>query len=166
MALLDVRIFPDPVLREECSPVNGFTGELAQLLDDMKETMYQENGIGLAAPQVGETIRATVVDVSEDGSDLIELVNPVIIASEGQVSSEEGCLSIPDYRDTVVRDALITVEAFDREGTKFTLEAEGILSICIQHEIDHLDGVLFVDRLSRLKRDMFKRWLKKQRKIQ
>lgn len=164
MAKREVRIFPDPVLREKCSDVDHFGGELAQLLDDMRETMYQEHGIGLAAPQVGETIRVTVVDVSEDGSECIELINPTIISSDGKVSSEEGCLSIPDYRDTVTRNATISVEAYDREGTKFQLDATELLSICIQHEIDHLDGVLFVDRLSRLKRDIFKRWMKKQLK--
>jgi peptide deformylase len=162
MATLELRYYPDEVLREDCNPVEGFDEQLAAFLDNMVETMYAENGIGLAAPQVGVTQRITVIDVSPDQDSPIELVNPTITHSEGSVVSEEGCLSIPEFRESVKRKERVVVEAFDRLGTAFTLEADGLLAICIQHELDHLDGVLFVDHLSRLKRELFKRWYKKQ----
>lgn len=161
MAQLEIRIYPDPVLREKCVPVSDFDSELGQLLDNMAETMYAAPGIGLAAPQVGKTIRAVIVDVGENGDGLIELVNPEIVSQKGRTSSEEGCLSIPDYRDSVSRSSTIEVRAFDRRGEPFELQADGLLSICIQHELDHLDGVLFIDKMSRLKRELFKRWHKK-----
>jgi peptide deformylase len=162
MATLDLRYYPDTVLREKCEEVETFDEKLAELLDNMIETMYAENGVGLAAPQVGITQRVTVIDVSPDQDTPIELINPVIADGEGSVTSEEGCLSIPEFRESVKRKDRVVVEAFDRLGGSFTIEAEGLLSICLQHEIDHLNGVLFIDHLSRLKRELFKRWYKKQ----
>ncbi len=161
MRLLEIRKYPDPVLKQVAEKVSAFDAELHTLLDDMAHTMYLSNGIGLAAPQIGVLKRATVIDLSPDKSECIDLLNPEIIWREKKVSSEEGCLSIPDYRDTVSRSETIIVQAQNRNGKQIEIKAAGLLSFCIQHEIDHLDGVLFVDRLSRLKREMFKRWFKK-----
>lgn len=161
MAKLPIVTYPDPRLKEVCAPVATFDRELHTLLDDMRETMYAANGIGLAAPQIGRLERIAVVDVSPEGNDPLELINPEIIEQEGSTDSEEGCLSIPDYRDTVKRHRTVTVRAYDRHGEQFEIEADGLFAICLQHEIDHLNGVLFVDRMSRLKRELFKRWAKK-----
>lgn len=161
MAKREVRIYPDDVLRQKTEPVVDFSSDLHILLDDMAETMYDSNGIGLAAPQIGVLQQITVIDVSDDGKTLTEFINPVIVTKEGKVPSEEGCLSIPDYRDQISRAETVTVEAVDRHGKTFTTEAEDLLAICLQHEIDHLEGILFIDHLSRLKRDMFKRKWKK-----
>lgn len=162
MALLPIRKYPDEVLRVECAPVEAFDSELKALVENMLETMYEAQGIGLAAPQIGVTQRLTVIDVSADEPDPLVFVNPVITAQEGKVSSEEGCLSIPEYRETVKRNESVVVDAFDEKGEPFTVEADGLLAICLQHEIDHLNGVLFVDHLSRLKRELFKKWFKKR----
>lgn len=162
MALLPIRIYPDPVLKTKALPIERFDATLHRLLDDMAETMYEAPGIGLAAPQVGVLQRVVVADISEDKEGLIELINPVIVASSGEAISEEGCLSIPDYRDSIKRNAQIEVVAFDRNGKEFKLEADDLFSFCLQHEIDHLDGILFTDRLSYLKKQLFKKWLKKQ----
>lgn len=162
MSVREIVIFPDPVLKQVAQPVSSFDRALHKLLDDMAHTMYEAPGVGLAANQVGELTRVAVVDVSRDQDELIELINPEIVSRQGKTSGEEGCLSIPDYRDVVERSERISVKYLDRSGKPLTLEADGLLSVCIQHEIDHLDGVLFVDRLSRLKRELFKKWLKKQ----
>lgn len=162
MAKLDILKYPDPRLKQQCIEVNQFNSELHQLLDDMTETMYQEGGIGLAAPQVGVLQQVVVIDVSDNRSKSRDFVNPKILTAEGSVSSEEGCLSIPSYRDVIKRNQKVVISAQDRNGKPFELEADELLAICLQHEIDHLNGILFVDRLSRLKREMFKRWLKKQ----
>lgn len=162
MATLPLKIYPDKILRENCEPVIDFDEQLGKFLDDMAETMYAENGIGLAAPQVGVTRRIAVIDVSSDRGELLELINPEIVESSGTVSSEEGCLSIPEYRETVKRHATVRVRAKNRAGEEFEIDAEDLLAICLQHELDHLDGVLFVDHLSRLKREMFKRWYRKR----
>ncbi|MCB0353476.1 MAG: peptide deformylase [Bdellovibrionales bacterium] len=162
MAKLPVRKFPDPVLREKCGPVETFDSELFQLLDDMAETMYAENGIGLAAPQVGVSQQITVIDVGEENPNLLEFINPQIVARDGNTPSEEGCLSIPEYRDTIKRSERVTVRALDRTGSTFEVEADDLFAICLQHEIDHLNGVLFIDHLSPLKRALFKKWLKKR----
>lgn len=162
MAILDIRTYPDPILKQPAALAESFDRELEKLLDNMAETMYQANGIGLAAPQIGISKRIAVIDVSEDRSQLIELINPQIKERSGELPSEEGCLSIPGYRDIVPRAEKISLSAQDRRGKEFAIEAEGLFAICIQHEIDHLDGVLFVDRLSRLKRELFKSWFKKQ----
>jgi peptide deformylase len=162
MAILEIRIFPDPILKQAALPISSFDTALKKTVDSMFETMYSARGIGLAAPQVGIAKRIAVIDLSEDGNERLVFVNPKITKSEGETSSEEGCLSIPDYRDKVTRAERLTVQAQDVEGKPFELSAEGLLAICLQHEIDHLDGILFVDRLSRLKREFFRRWLKKQ----
>ncbi|MCB0319789.1 MAG: peptide deformylase [Bdellovibrionales bacterium] len=162
MTLLPIFKYPEEVLRQECEEVTDFDKSLCELLDNMAETMYEAQGIGLAAPQIGVTKQVTVIDVSSEEPLLIEFINPTIVAEEGATSSEEGCLSIPEYRESVKRSENIVVEAFDRTGKPFRMDADGLLSICLQHEIDHLHGILFIDHLSRLKREMFKRWYKKQ----
>ena len=161
MSTLPIVKDPDPILKQKTGVVETFDEELHTFLGNMAETMYEANGIGLAAPQVGDLRRITVVDVSRDGNDLLELINPQIVHADGTCSGEEGCLSIPEYRDIVERNEAIKVEAFDRHGNEIKFEAEGILSICIQHELDHLDGVLFIDRLSYLKKQLFKKWFRK-----
>lgn len=161
MSKLPIIKYPAPVLREQCTPVAEFNQELGQLIDNMFETMYAGQGIGLAGPQVDVTKRIVTVDLSSSGKEQLELVNPEILQSEGKTAFEEGCLSIPGYRDYVTRSAWIKIKAQDRDGKDFELEAEELLAVCIQHEIDHLNGVLFVDRVSRLKRELFKRWYRK-----
>lgn len=161
MTELDVKLYPDPILREKCIEVQNFDIKLSSLLDNMAETMYQAHGIGLAAPQIGIAQQIVVIDVSETRNSIIELINPRVIKSEEKVDSEEGCLSIPGYRDTVTRYNKISVEAQNRSGETIKFDAEELLAICVQHELDHLNGVLFIDYLSPLKRKMFKNWYKK-----
>lgn len=162
MAQREICIYPDDVLRQKTIPVTEFSRTLHTLLDDMRETMYAAHGVGLAAPQIGELVRVTVIDVSDSGNEPVEFINPVITAREGNIPSEEGCLSIPDFRDSITRSERVTVDAVDRNGAPFQVHAEGLLAICLQHEIDHLEGVLFIDHLSRLKRDIFKKkWEKR-----
>jgi peptide deformylase len=158
MAIRPILIPPDPRLRLTCEPVAVVDDEIRKLMDDMLETMYDAPGIGLAAIQIGVTKRVIVIDVArrkeEDAPSPICLVNPVILwASEELSVYEEGCLSVPDYYDEVERPARVRVGYLDRDGKIQELEADGILATCVQHEIDHLNGVLFVDHLSRLKRD-------------
>ena len=162
MSLLDIHIYPDPVLRQQCAEVTNFDHDLVRLVDDMAETMYTNSGIGLAAPQVGVLKRVLVCDVSDSRQELHHFVNPKIVQAQGHIVFEEGCLSIPEYRDKVRRHQEIIVEAYDKHGKVFEFKAEGLLAVCIQHEIDHLDGILFIDRISRLKRELFKRWYKKR----
>jgi peptide deformylase len=162
MSILEIRIYPDPILKNVAQAVSLFDLELKTLVESMFETMYAARGIGLAAPQIGVSKRIVVIDISEDGDERHVFINPKILKAEGQVSGEEGCLSIPDFRERVARYERVQVQAQDVNGNSFTLDTEGLLAICLQHEIDHLDGILFVDRLSRLKREIFKRWLKKQ----
>jgi len=162
MTLLPILTYPNPTLKEKCLDVTTFDAELSKTLDNMLETMYDANGVGLAGSQVGILKRITVIDISEAENEKLELVNPTIIEQTGKTSSEEGCLSIPEYQAVVTRSDKIKVQAYDRNGKEFELDADELLAICIQHEIDHLDGILFVDRLSRLKREMFKQWLKKR----
>lgn len=152
----------DPVLREKCDPVAGVDDETRQLIDDLLETMYAEDGVGLAAPQIGVTTRVLVVDPREEGTSSLALVNPVIAEqSEETERGEEGCLSIPGVNDIVERPARVVVEGLGRDGNACRVEAEGLLARVLQHEIDHLDGVLFFDRLSPLKRRMLlRRWNK------
>lgn len=162
MAKLDILIYPDERLKMTAKEVTKFDQELHKFLDNMAETMYSAQGVGLAATQVGDMRRVLVMDVSKDGSELIEVINPRIVTKSGKLSYEEGCLSIPGYRDHVDRSKALCVEFLDRDGKEHRIECTDLPAVCLQHEIDHLDGVLFVDRLSRLKRAMFKRWLKKQ----
>jgi len=163
MSIFKIRLIPDPVLRKVSEPVTAFDAVLHKLLDDMAETMYAAPGVGLAANQIGVARRVVVIDVTEEKSGLLELINPEIIARDNTAaSSEEGCLSIPEYRDIISRSSKVTVQAQNRNGEVFTFGAEDLLSRCVQHELDHLDGVLFVDHLSRLKQEFFHKWLKKQ----
>lgn len=150
MSVLPIRVLGDPVLREETRPVAEVTDELRRLIDDMFETMYAASGIGLAAPQVGRTERVCVVEV-EDAS--YALVNPEVVTADGpKEKNEEGCLSIPDVYGDVLRPSRVVVRALDRNGAPIEVTAEGLLSRCFQHEIDHLHGKLFLDHLSFLKR--------------
>ncbi len=166
MATKAIVLYPDPQLRQVCEPVKEITDEVRQLLADMAETMYQKSGIGLAANQVGRNIRAVVVDLGADEesgreASLYQVINPTIVASVGSVESEEGCLSIPGIREVIPRHAQVTVTGLDSDGREITIEADGLLAICFQHEIDHLNGVLFIDHLSRLKRELAKSRYKK-----
>lgn len=162
MAVLDILVYPDPRLRRVARPVETFDADLHRLIDDMAATMYQAPGIGLAAVQVNADRRVIVLDISEQRNELREFVNPRVVAQQGSLESEEGCLSVPDVYAPVTRAEQVVVEAQDRNGIPFTLNAEGLLAVCIQHEIDHLDGKVFVDYLSRLKRDRIKKRLSKQ----
>jgi peptide deformylase len=163
MALLPIRLYPDPILRVRCAPVETFDAALATLVGDMVETMVAAPGIGLAAPQVGVDRRVAVVDLSagKEAGQLIVLVNPRIHDPEGGWVEQEGCLSIPDYLDKVERPERIRVAAQGLDGTTFELAAEGWLARAICHEVDHLDGVLFVDYLRGLRRERARRFLKK-----
>ncbi|MCM2291495.1 peptide deformylase [Allorhizobium sp. BGMRC 0089] len=157
MTIKPLIILPDPLLREVSTPIERVDSDLERLIDDMLETMYDAPGIGLAAVQVGVTRRLLVIDVSkeDDGKQPLVFINPEIIASsEDRSVYEEGCLSIPDYYAEVERPASVTVKSLDRHGKEQVTEANGLLATCLQHEIDHLDGKLFIDYISRLKREM------------
>ena len=167
--LLEILTFPDEFLRKPVGPVKQIDGELQTVIDQMAETMYQAPGVGLAAIQVGLDKSLLVYDVSskENGRELQVLINPRIITQEGQIISEnEGCLSVPELRADVQRSASILVEGFDRDGKPLRFEAEGFPAVVLQHEIDHLNGVLFIDRISALKRQLYTRRVKKQLKLQ
>ncbi|RDV24755.1 peptide deformylase [Alteromonas aestuariivivens] len=161
MAILEVLSFPDERLRTVAKPVKEVNNEIKQLIADMFETMRDENGIGLAATQVDRHVRVVVMDVSENQDDPRVFVNPEIIKREGSTISEEGCLSVPGNYAKVERAEKVTVTALDGEGQPFELEAEGLLAICIQHELDHLAGKLFIDYLSPLKRQRIRKKLEK-----
>lgn len=155
MAIRDIVFYPDEVLATRCDPVEEIDDSIRELVDDMVETMYDAPGIGLAAPQVGITKRITVIDVeagTEENNELRVFINPEIVEREGRILWEEGCLSIPGVYEKVSRSKRIVVRALNRDGEEFELEAEGLLAVCIQHEIDHLDGVVFLEHLSHLKR--------------
>jgi peptide deformylase len=164
MPILPIRKFPDPVLATRAGEVTEINGDLQALIDDMAATMYQAPGLGLAANQVGDLRRVIVFDVSQkEGQRLLEVViNPCITACEGKQIYNEGCLSVPELTAEVQRHAKVCVTGLDRHGKPITLEAEGLKAVVLQHEIDHLDGVLFIDHLSRLKRSLYLRRLKKQ----
>lgn len=159
MAVRPLRYFGDPVLRERCRKVEEVDDEVRALIDDLMDTMYAEDGIGLAAPQVGVPLRVFVYDVREPELEPGVFVNPRIVESEGSVRESEGCLSIPNLSEIVERSERVVVEGLDRDGEPVRIAAEGLLSRCLQHEKDHLDGVLFLDRVSPLKRKMLlKKW--------
>ena len=166
MATLPILEFPDPRLRTRARAVvpADFTPVLQQLIDDMFETMYEAPGIGLAATQVDHHLRFMVMDVSEDKSAPRVFINPQIVESDGHQVYQEGCLSVPGVFADVTRANQITVRAMDRHGKSFDLKADGLLAVCIQHEMDHLDGKVFVDYLSPLKRDLVRKKLAKQRR--
>lgn len=157
--------FPDPILQKPAEPVTVFDAKLRQLVDDMFASMYDAQGIGLAAPQIGISQRLTVIDVSfqKNPKDKIVLINPEIVEKSGKQVEEEGCLSLPEIRDRVVRAAQVKVRAQDADGKPVEVEGTELLARALQHEIDHLDGILFIFRLSRLKRDL---QLRKIRKLQ
>lgn len=165
MSVLNVLRFPDERLRTVAQPVTEVTDEIKSFIDDMFDTMYDENGVGLAATQVDNHIRIFIADVSEDRSEPLVFINPVITDKEGMVINEEGCLSVPQCYAKVERAEKVTVEALDKNGEKFTHNAEGLKAICIQHELDHLDGKLFVDYLSPLKRERIKKKLEKEARL-
>ncbi len=162
MALREILQFPDPRLRLRAAPVAAVDDSIRALVDDMFETMYAAPGIGLAATQVNVQRRVLVADVSDDQSAPYCLINPEILAREGEEEMDEGCLSVPGFYETVRRADWIRVRALDRDGQAFELAIDGLLAVCIQHEIDHLDGKLFVDYLSNLKRSRIRKKLEKQ----
>ena len=161
--ILDILKFPDPILRTPARPVEAITGEVAELMENMLETMYAAPGIGLAAPQVGVSKRIIVLDLDHEnpGPNAIKLANPVIREAEGEVVYEEGCLSVVDFTAEVKRAEQVVVSGYDENGDEVEIETDGLLAVALQHEIDHLDGKLFIDRISRLKRDIYVRKLKK-----
>jgi peptide deformylase len=164
MALLQILEFPDPRLRIRAQPVTHVDASLRELVDDMFETMYAAPGIGLAATQVNVAKRLLVLDISEKRDQPLVLINPDVVAREGVEETEEGCLSVPGVYDKVTRAEKIRVRALDRDGKPLDFAADGLLAVCIQHEIDHLDGKLFVDYLSELKRTRIRKKLEKERK--
>ena len=165
MAVLDILEFPDPRLRTVARPVETVDDDLRRLIDDMLETMYQAPGIGLAATQVNVHKRVLVLDVSEERNDPRVFINPEITPLTEEIESlEEGCLSVPGFNEAVERPARVHVKALDRDGEPFEMEADGLLAVCLQHEQDHLDGKLFVDHISRLKRQRIRKKLEKLQK--
>ncbi|MEE8398351.1 MAG: peptide deformylase [Desulfobacterales bacterium] len=167
MAILEILTFPDPLLRKKAKPVDTIDGEIQTIIDDMAQTMYDAPGTGLAAIQVGIDKAIVVYSYSPDEETRLfqVLINPKIITREDELISEnEGCLSVPDFRADVKRSASVCVEALDREGNPLRIEDQGFLAVILQHEIDHLEGVLFIDRISALKRQMYKSRIKKQHK--
>lgn len=164
MALLDILHFPDPRLRQMCDPVPEVNASIRKLVDDMFETMYAAPGIGLSAIQVNVHQRVLVTDVSEQKDQPLVFINPEILEKDGVEVMQEGCLSVPGFYEDVERAEKIKIKALDRDGNAFTMDADGLLAVCIQHEIDHLDGKLFVDYLSPLKRQRIKAKLEKQKR--
>lgn len=178
MAILDIKTYPEPVLKQVAKPIDKITPEHATLANDMLETMYAAPGVGLAAPQVGQSIRLVVIDTRlrdetgrVDETDMTELekkvsfplrlINPIITNKDGKTTFEEGCLSVPGFLEKVQRANYVEFEALTPEGEKLQIKTDGLLAICIQHEIDHLDGKLFIDRLSTVKRNLIKSKIKK-----
>jgi peptide deformylase len=163
MAILEILKYPDSALHKIAAPVKNITAKTVQLIDDMMDTMYAAPGVGLAAPQVGVSQRVIVMDVDHENprKQVYKLINPVITRAEGEIVWEEGCLSVVDFTAEVRRAAQVEVVALDEAEKELKIEAEGLLAVALQHEIDHLDGKLFIDRISRLKRDLYARRRKK-----
>ena len=164
MAILHICTYPEEILGQRAELITEIDEEVITLVDQMVETMYNAPGIGLAATQVGVAKQLLVADIAPRGpeSELIVLINPEIVAAEGEVIFEEGCLSVPDYQAEVKRHEKVTVRGLNLQGEEIEIKAEGLLAIVLQHEIDHLNGMLFIDRLSKLKRDLYKRRRRKQ----
>lgn len=161
--VLKLFTYPDPLLKEKSENVTEFSKELKSLTDDMFKTMYENNGIGLAAPQVGILKKIVVIDLQENDKKVpLIFINAEIVSSCGSTTFEEGCLSVPGYHEVVKRKKEVTVKFQDLEGNEQVINADGLLAICLQHEIDHLNGILFVDQISQLKKGFFKKWFKKQ----
>lgn len=166
MAVREIKTYPNPVLRHKTARVETIDDTVQRLIEDMVETMHAAPGVGLAANQVGVPLQVAVIDLStreerENRHPLLVLINPEILSTQGSVIAEEGCLSIPEYAEKVKRAAKVTVRAQDRRGKPFEIEADGLMAKALQHEIDHLNGLLLIDRLSTLKKDIFKRKYKK-----
>jgi len=164
MALLSIRTYPDEVLRKKAQPVEAVDEELLRLKDDMVETMFAAPGIGLAAPQVGVSKRLIVLSVpKEDGGQypLIALANPVVVSTDGETEFEEGCLSLPGFTTTIRRPDNVTVTGLGMDGKKTVIEAQGLLAVVLQHEIDHLEGVIILDKTGALKREFYKKRIRK-----
>ncbi len=166
MAVLEIRKYPEKILKQKTAPVLTIDGKTQMLIDDMVETMRSVCGVGLAANQVGISQKLCIIDLSlrENKAPLIVLINPVIVEREGIVEADEGCLSVPGYLTSIKRAEKVYVRGVNREGKDVGIEAEGLLARAIQHELDHLDGLLFIDRMSPIKREFFKRRYKKQLK--
>lgn len=165
MAILEILHFPDPRLRIQAQRVTAFDEQLQSVIDDLFETMYDAPGVGLAATQVGIDQRLAVMDCSQDKDEPIVMINPEILECEDEQTVEEGCLSVPEHYDKVPRYRKVKARAQDREGQTFELEAEGLLAQCIQHEIGHLDGQLYIDLLSRLKRTRIRKKIEKAKRL-
>ena len=165
MAVLEILRYPHPLLKKRCLEVEKIDGEVKRLIHDMTETMYEANGVGLAACQVGVNKRVIVLDVSpmDPEQDLFALINPEIVAEEDEIDHEEGCLSVPDCLETLKRKQKVRVRGISPEGKEIELEAQGILAIGLQHEVDHLNGVLILDRMSGLKREIYRSKIKKKK---
>lgn len=161
MAILDILHFPDPKLRNRAKSVTEVDDKVRRFVEDMFETMYAAPGIGLAATQVNDLRRIVVIDASEEHNAPLCLINPELLEKEGEETMDEGCLSVPDVFEPVTRANRVKVGALNRDGDRFELEAEGLLAVCIQHEIDHLEGKLFIDYLSNLKRQRIRKKLEK-----
>ncbi len=171
MAILDIVTYPAPILAEPAKPIENINDDIITLIDDMTETLYDAPGLGLAAVQVGADLSMLLYNIQEDentpGTGLKVLINPKLVKAEGKITSEnEGCLSVPGLRADVPRYACVTVEGLDGDGKPIKIDAEGLLSIVLQHEVDHLDGTLFLDRISALKRNIYKRRVKKALKAE
>ena len=167
MAILDILEFPDSRLRTKAKPVTEVTGKTHQIIKDMFETMYDAPGIGLAATQVNIHWQIVVMDISEDKSEPLVFINPKVTVLEGELEKmQEGCLSVPGFYEDIERIEHCKIEALDKNGKPFVLEAQGLLAVCIQHELDHLDGKLFVDYISNTKRDRIRKKLEKQHRLQ
>ncbi len=168
MAILQIRKFPDDVLRRKAVPVEEINGQLQKLINDMAETMYAAPGIGLAAPQVGVSKRLIILDIShKDGKyNLITIINPEILLFEDLIDSEEGCLSLPGHVVNIKRHKRVVVRGFDREGKPIEIDADGLLARVLQHEIDHLDGILLLDRLGPFRREILKKRILKERRFE
>ena len=165
MTVRSILHYPDPRLRRKANPVPAVNNDVRRLVADMADTMYQAPGIGLAAIQVNDPLRVVVIDISETRDQLQVFINPEILYKEGEQEREEGCLSVPGIYEPVIRANRVRLRAFDRDGKPFELEVEGLLATCIQHEIDHLDGKVFVDYLSRLKQTRIRKKLEKQQRM-
>jgi len=163
MAILRILKYPEPELQKVAAPVKNVTAKTVKLIDDLLDTMYAAPGVGLAAPQVGASVRVIVMDVDHENphKQVYKLINPVVTQAEGEIIWEEGCLSVVDFTAEVRRAARVEVIAMDENEKELKIDAEGLLAVAIQHEIDHLDGKLFIDRISRLKRDLYTRRRKK-----
>ncbi len=167
MAILDILEFPDPRLRTKAKPVAEVTDKIRGIINDMFETMYDAPGIGLAASQINVHQQIVVIDVSEDKSEPLVFINPKVTVLDGELElMQEGCLSVPGFYEDIERIEHCKIEALDKDGNSFELEATGLLAVCIQHELDHLDGKLFVDYISTTKRDRIRKKLEKQHRLQ